>query len=106
MRFNKLLILLFGLFTILNNCSSFGEAAKVLRNEKSNSNDEFLIKKKEPLTQPPDFTKILEPGSLEDKAESDQSSIEKILKRKKSQSSSNQSKSSSTEESILKQINK
>jgi len=37
---------------ILNSCSSFDDAGKVLRNEKMTGADEFLIKKKNPLTLP------------------------------------------------------
>ena len=48
----------------LISCSSLGEAGKILRNEKTASTDEFLIKKQQPLTQPPDFDKIPEPGSI------------------------------------------
>jgi hypothetical protein len=106
MKFLKSLILLFSLSIILNNCGSLKEASKVLRNEKTKSTDEFLIQKKEPLTQPPDFEKIPEPGSIEEKASSEQNSLEKILKTGQSRSNSNQSKSSSTEESILRQIKK
>ena len=91
---------------LLNNCSSFSEAGKVLRNEKVRTTDEFLIKKKEPLTQPPDFDTIPEPGSIENKAEKNEKSIESILSSNTSDTSSNSSSSSSTEESILNQIKK
>jgi len=106
MKFTKLLISLSGLFIILNSCSSLSDAGKVLRNEKVTTTDEFLIEKKNPLTEPPDFKKIPEPGSTVGKAESDRNSIEKILKKNKSESSTTQTKSSSTINSILKQIKK
>tara|TARA_B100000780_G_scaffold275840_2_gene243285 strand:- start:241 stop:561 length:321 start_codon:yes stop_codon:yes gene_type:complete len=106
MKFIKLLILLSGLSIILNNCSSLREAGKVLRNEKTISGDEFLIEKKDPLTLPPDFKKIPEPGSIKNKAESNQNSFEKILKSTKSETQRNQTQSSSVEESILNQIKK
>ena len=106
MKLIKKLILIIGLFAVLNNCSSFGEAGKVLRNEKTNSTDEFLIKKKEPLSQPPDFKKIPEPGSITKQAESEQNTIEKILRTSKNEPTESQTKSSSTEESILNQIKK
>jgi len=47
MNFIKLLILSFILSIILNSCASLSEAGKVLRNDKTRSSDEFLIKKKE-----------------------------------------------------------
>ena len=62
----KILSILF-LPLILLSCTSLQEAGKVLRNEKINSTDEFLVKKKEPLVLPPDFNKIPEPGSLSKK---------------------------------------
>ena len=37
---------------------------KILRNEKINSTDEFLVKKKDPLILPPDFDKIPTPGAM------------------------------------------
>ncbi|MEK9545136.1 MAG: DUF3035 domain-containing protein [Pelagibacteraceae bacterium] len=104
----KFKILIFSLLCLLllNNCSSFSEAGKVLRNEKVRTTDEFLIKKKEPLTQPPDFDKIPEPGSTENKAEKEENSIESILSSNTSKSDNTNSSSSSTEESILNQIKK
>jgi len=80
---------------------------KTLRNEKASSNDEFFIKKREPLTQPPDYDKILKPGSIEGNKNSDKKSIEKILKTNQTKTSGSQAKSSSSaEEFILKQIKK
>ena len=105
MKFKKSIILLSGLFIILNSCSSLKEAGSVLRNEKTKTNDEFLIQKKEPLTQPPDFKQILEPGSIEKKV-SNRNSIEEILRTNKTESNNSKSKSTSTEESILNQIKK
>jgi len=105
MKFKILIFLLLSLM-LLNNCSSFSEAGKVLRNEKVRTTDEFLIKKKEPLTQPPEFDSIPEPGSIENKADKDDNSIESILRSKTNEPSSTGSSSSSTEESILNQIKK
>jgi len=106
MKFIKLLIILSGLSIILNSCGGLSEAGRVLRNDKSKSTDEFLIKKKDPLTQPPDFKNIPEPGSTENNSKSEKSRIEKILRTNKSESDRSQNKSSSTEESILNQIKK
>jgi len=96
----KFKILIFSLLSllVLNNCSSFSEAGKVLRNEKVRTTDEFLIKKKEPLTQPPDFDTIPEPGSTENKAEKEENSIESILSSNTSKPENTSSSSSSTEE--------
>ena len=78
MKLIKLLILLSGLSIVLSSCGSLGQASKVLRNEKVSTTDEFLIKKRGPLTQPPDFRKIPEPESLEKKK---QTRIKIILKK-------------------------
>ena len=106
MKFSKLLITLFVTLFFLNNCSSFSDAGKVLRNEKRTTTDEFLIKKKGPLTQPPDFEKMPKPNTIEKKADSDRDEIQRILKTNKSKTSGVSTKSSSTENSILERIKK
>ena len=102
MKFIKLIISISILSIILNSCSTFSEAGKVLRNEKRTT-DEFLIQKKDPLTTPPDFDEIPKPGSINERAKSN--SIEKIIKTdKKNKPDSELTTSSTTEESILKRI--
>ena len=87
-------------------CSGFQDAAKVLRNEKIKSTDEFLVKKKEPLVLPPNYSKIPEPGSLSKKKESEnEDRIKKILKTPTTKES-NKNNSSSVEESIIDRIRK
>ena len=104
MKFIKLIISISILSIILNSCSTFSEAGKVLRNEKRTT-DEFLIQKKDPLTTPPDFDEIPKPGSINERAKSN--SIEKIIKTdKKNKPDSELTTSSTTEESILKRIKK
>ncbi len=92
------------LVMLLNSCSGFSEAGKVLRNEKTRTTDEFLVKKREPLSQPPDIDKLPLPDSII-KRQSNEDSINKILKIPKE--SVNQKKSSSSvEKSILNEIQK
>ena len=97
----KFKILLLFLFFI--SCSGFQEAGKVLRNEKVKTNDEFLVKKREPLITPPDYNKIPKPGSIEESKnnEEDEQKLKKILK---STEEVNQDSSNSTEESIIDKI--
>ncbi len=97
-------ILLFILIPfILFSCTGLEDAAKVLRNEKIKSTDEFLVKKKEPLVLPPDFNKIPEPGSLSKKKEDEnEERIKKILKTPGKSNSVNNS--SSVEDSIIEKI--
>ena len=91
---------------VLLSCSGLQDAAKVLRNEKIKSTDEFLVKKKEPLVLPPDYSKIPEPGSLSKKKESEnEDRIKKILKTPTTKES-NKNNSSSVEESIIDRIRK
>jgi PBP1b-binding outer membrane lipoprotein LpoB len=106
MRLTKILSLLSGLAIILTGCNSLSEAGKVLRNEKTRTTDEFLIEKKGPLSQPPDFQKIPKPGSTENRGEATRE-IEEILKTtRQSETRSGKTSSSSTEDSILRQIKK
>jgi len=90
---------------ILFSCNS--NIGKILRNEKISSTDEFLVKKKEPLILPPDYTKIPEPGSLnkEKKMTENNDKIKKILRTQKNESSKKTS-STSVEKSIIDKIRK
>ena len=81
----KLIKLIFNfclLIIILSSCSSFSEVGSVLRNEKKQSADEFLIEKKGPLTQPPDFDSIPTPGQTSNQAE-EKTDFESVLNQKK-----------------------
>ena len=93
------------LLIFLNSCGGFREAGKVLRNEKTITNDEFLVKKKEPLVMPPDFKKIPEPGSLTSKQVDEKNRIKKILTKEDIQKNNKkQTNSSDVEQSIIEQI--
>ena len=82
------------------------EVGKVMRNEKTKTNDEFLVKQKQPLTLPPDFAEIPEPGALEQKAkEEEKNSIKKAFRIDK-EKSNKKPRSGSIEESILNRIGK
>jgi len=89
---------------ILNSCSGFKEAGKVLRNEKTKTTDEFFVKKKQPLVLPPDYDKIPEPGTLKGKKIDDQEKLKKILKAPSDNINNNNS--SSIEKSIVDKIKK
>ncbi len=100
--FNLLLLLLF-----IYSCGSVGEALQ--GKKRSDQGDEFLIDKKNPLTMPPDFNKLPEPGEATIKStkdiESDQSNIENLLKKSKIEDDTSSSKQSTSIESlILKKI--
>ncbi len=88
---------------VVSSCASLKEAGKVLRNEKQNTTDEFLVKKKEPLIIPPDLDEVPEPGSIKKEDINDEDKIKKILKAPKATKNNN---SSSTEDTILEKIKK
>jgi len=90
----------------LTACSSLEEAGKIIRNERVNSTDEFLIKKRQPLTIPPDMDKIPQPNSLEQSqnVNDEEEQIKEILGAIDETAGSNTSSSGSTEKSILEQI--
>ena len=102
-KISKLLILLLFIYS----CGSVGEALQ--GKKRSDQGDEFLIDKKNPLTMPPDFDKLPKPGEASIKStkdiESDQSSIESLLKSSEiEEDASSSEKSTSIESSILKKI--
>ena len=99
----KLIIILM----ILSSCGSFSEVGKVMRNEKVNTTDEFLVKKKDPLTLPPEYSELPRPGTLEKKneKENEEKKIKKIFKIEK-EKSLNKNSNQNIEESILKRIGK
>ena len=84
-KINLLLLILF----LSVSCGGLKDAGKVLRNEKTATTDEFLIKKRNPLVLPPDFEKIPEPGSITKKDQEDENKIQKILKAPESSKSTN-----------------
>tara|TARA_Y100000996_G_C22521871_1_gene642825 strand:- start:417 stop:731 length:315 start_codon:yes stop_codon:yes gene_type:complete len=96
--------ILLAILFFLNACSGLSETAQILRNEKVQTTDEFLIKKNEPLSQPPDFEKLIEPGTIKKNKNSEDKDIKKILNV--DNKSNQKSGSSSSEDSILKKITK
>ena len=92
---------------LIEGCSSISDVGKTMRNEKITTTDEFLVKKRDPLTLPPDYSEIPKPGTMTESNQRDKDSkrLEKIIKIEKEQTSINRS-SKSLEESILNKIGK
>jgi|TARA_B110001452_G_scaffold253751_1_gene244734 hypothetical protein len=88
------------IFIVLAGCGIFSDVGKVMRNEKTGNTDEFLIKKREPLTQPPDFHNLPEPNTNKN---IEQKKITEILKKGEKIKQQNKIRSS-TEQSIIEQI--
>ena len=102
----KKIILYLSIFLLVASCGSWDSVNRGLTGAKKESADEFLVKKKDPLTLPPDFENLPSPEDAEIKEEA--ASFEKKLQTS-SQSTTGEddfSGSSSAEESILKQIRK
>jgi len=101
---NSKIILFFLLIILMNSCGGFSDAGKVLRNEKTRTTDEFLVKKREPLSLPPDYENLPKPNSLEKNNKNEENTINTILKMPKETTSSK--KNSTVEQSIINEIRK
>ena len=88
----------------LYSCSSLSDVGKTLRNEKIRTTGEFLVKKREPLSLPPDYKKLPEPKQNNSAKKENKDNISEILKIPETQSTKN--KSSSVEQSIINEISK
>ena len=101
----KKFILVFLMFSFLTGCGSVSEGFKL---KKGNTGDEFLVEKKNPLVLPPNFDELPEPGKTQsstgNKADSFEAKILSSESEKESQTENTSAKS--TEELILKKINK
>ena len=95
--------LIFLLF--LHSCGGGGDVGKVLRNEKTRTTDEFLVKKRQPLVLPPNYEKLPTPGSSEIKQDNENNKIKSILKIPKENSNLGKG-SKSVEQSIINRIGK
>jgi len=97
---NKIVVALLLSVFFLSAC---GDVSKVLRNEKVRGADEFTVKKREPLTMPPDFDQLLKPGSKSSKKDK-QETIQSLLRSPQSVTTKSTNKPSSNEEKIINQI--
>ena len=101
----KLFLTLLSLLFV--SCSGISDVGKVMRNEKTITTDEFLVKKRKPLILPPDYNEIPEPGEISAKQKTEEDKIKKILKAPKEDNNSGvKERGSSVENSILKKIRK
>ena len=88
---------------LFHSCGSLSDAAKVLRNEKTQTTDEFLVKKREPLSLPPDYKDLPKPRTENSSKVIPEKNINQILKIPKEKI---KKKSSNVEQSIINQIRK
>ena len=92
----------FILTSFLYSCGGASDVGKVLRNEKTKTTDEFLVKKRDPLNLPPDYKSLPAPDTL--KKSTKNNDINNILKIPKNEPSIKGS--SSVEQSIINEIRK
>ena len=89
---------------ILSGCSGAKDALQ--GKKRSDSSDEFLIEKKNPLTKPPDYNELPVPISEENsyKENNEAGDIEILLKKNKTNSTSSEQKNNNLEQSIIEKI--
>ena len=92
----------------LESCGTWGEVKKGLTGQKTNSTDEFLVEKKDPLIKPPNFEELPVPGSNTDNAQSleDDAELQSLENLEIKQESYELEETGSTESNILKRIRK
>ena len=108
MKFKKIIILLFSILFLFS-CSG---AKDVLQGKKrSDTSDEFLVEKKNPLIVPPDINELPVPLDQEEQDQANNQEdidIKKVLINDENQDTnteSNNGNQNSLEESILERIN-
>ena len=99
---NTLFILL-----ILGALSACQNVKDGLTGKKKTNSDEFLVKKRSPLSMPPDYNEIPKPGTLENNEDNkaDSKKIKEIFNIEREKKLKNSS-TKSVEESILNRIGK
>ena len=86
------LIIFISLIMLLQNCSGAREAFE--GQKRSEQSDEFLVKKKNPLTMPPDMNKLPQPGDdFETENIQNNQDVKELLKINKNQNKTNENKS-------------
>jgi hypothetical protein len=93
------------IFIFLSNCQTLGEVKKVMTGKKTNTTDEFLIKKKDPLILPPQYDKLPLPKNS-DFQEKEENAVKSILKTDKNSEIRKSSTMSSLEKKILEELRK
>ena len=101
----KKFVLVFLIFSFLTGCGSVSEGFKL---KKGNTGDEFLVEKKNPLVLPPNFDELPVPGKTQSSTDNKEVSFEEKISSSESEKENQNENTSvkSTEELILKNINK
>ena len=72
--------------------------------KRSEQSDEFLVKKKNPLTKPPDFEKLPTPGDQDTDDKSDELDVKDLLEIENNDDENNSDSSDNLIDNILKKI--
>jgi len=102
--FKKIVFSLIALFFTASCSDTWGSVKRGLTGAKSNSTDEFLVEKKDPLVLPPNFENLPQPSENEEEIEDFQKKLEGLSVETTETDNSQSSKGS--EQSILEQIRK
>ena len=102
MRIIKIFLISVFFAQCLTGCGTFSEAGKALRNQKRVTTDEFQIRKRDPLTQPPNYETVPRPGE-KTSAQVEEDDFKKILSSEPNKSKKTKS-SSTTEKSINEKL--
>ena len=106
MIFKKIILYIISIF-FLHSCSGVSDAFE--GKKRSENSDEFLVEKKNPLTEPPDMNELPVPLDQEEEqsdiSNEDSLDIEKALNSEQSKDSNNQNQENSLEKTILEKIN-
>mgnify|MGYP001275170511 CR=1 FL=1 len=97
----KQFLLILILFNFLVSCQSAKDALTL---KKKNNADEFLVEKKNPLVEPPEFGQLPVPGEKPNLNESSNDNIKNILSKGNNEVSQNEASTKKIEENILDKI--
>ena len=103
MKIFKILILL-NFCLLLFSCNT---VKKGFANQKKSSTDEFLVEKKSPLVQPPDYNELPIPSESENLIVNEEEKVKKLISQQDQQNDNNsleESVDESFENSLLKKI--
>ena len=96
-------LLIFFILSFLTNCQSVKDGIALKKKEAA---DEFLVEKKNPLVEPPEFGELPVPGEESNLGEKSENDIENILNKTNIEisQSENDNNSKKIEENILNKI--
>ena len=104
MNFRNILLFL-NLIIFLSSC---GVAKDAFSNQKKNNSDEFLVEKKSPLIMPPDFDELPIPNNQNNKDNTQETTIKKLISTTDNdayKSENTVSSSTNLEKSLIEKIN-